>query len=295
MAQQVTAANATALPDRQGDLGQASQLFDASLAELAKSPKKGVAAEKARVSKEYATYARSMIRDLEVLEVWIDDFESSAGGQVDGWEEIELFGIDVLSKEAQVVMSGRQRKPADAETGIRLLRVYRSSDMERVSVRVRIDQGRVSPILRLGGPQGTRTSLAALEVFRDLDGKVKFRARDSRGQWFEPRISEEDDTPSGALSADDLVYTGGVPWPQDGEFHTFEIRRSRRKGRSAKTNSFDVYFGEQPVALNVQVGGLSTSYEFGVYARTDAIDNDYSVTVDDFKIFRINKRARRSK
>jgi tetratricopeptide (TPR) repeat protein len=280
----------------QGARVQSAKLFDESLAALKKSPPRGADAAEKRRTKAYASSARALIKDLEILQVWIDEFDGEDDGPIDGWEEIEIFGIDVSSQKSQVVMKGRQQKNPDGETGIRLLRNYRSSDVERVSVRVRIDRGVVTPFLRLGGPQGSRTSLAALEVFRDLGGMVKFRARNSRGEWTEAEVPATDGaegvTP---VSRDELIYTGGVPWPADQQFHTFEIRRAQGKKSFSKRGVFDVFFDGEVVARNVSVAGLSTQYELGVFARTDALENEYSITVDDFKVFRINRRAKRSK
>ena len=282
---------------QQGAREQSAKLFDESLTALGRGEPRGPDAPDRRRLKAYATDARALIRDLEVLQVWIDEFEGEDGGPVDGWEEVEIYGIEVSLQESRVELKGRQQKTSDGETGIRLLRNYRSSDVERVSVRVRIDSGIVSPLLRLGGPQGSRTSLAALEVFRDLDGKVKFRARNSRGEWIEaetPDASEDPDGTGGvSVNADELVYTGGVPWPDDQQFHTLEIRRAQGKRASLKRGVFDVFFDGESVAQNVPVAGISTRYELGVYARTDALENEYSITVDDFKVFRVNRRGRR--
>ena len=49
---------------------------------------------------------------------------------------------------------------------------------------------------------------------------------------------------------------------------------------------FDLYFDGEKVAQSVQVPGLSTKYQLSVMARTDAIGNAYSVTVDNFKVYR---------
>ena len=50
--------------------------------------------------------------------------------------------------------------------------------------------------------------------------------------------------------------------------------------------SDDLYFDGEKVAQSVQVPGLSTKYQLSVMARTDAIGNAYSVTVDNFKVYR---------
>ncbi|MEE3198671.1 MAG: hypothetical protein VX254_01480, partial [Planctomycetota bacterium] len=53
-----------------------------------------------------------------------------------------------------------------------------------------------------------------------------------------------------------------------------------------RSNMFDLYFDGEKVAQSVQVPGLSTKYQLSVMARTDAIGNAYSVTVDNFKVYR---------
>ena len=61
---------------------------------------------------------------------------------------------------------------------------------------------------------------------------------------------------------------------------------SRTARGSIKSNLFDLTFDGELVARSVQVPGLSTSYQLAVMARTDAIGNEYSVTVDNFKVYR---------
>ena len=56
---------------------------------------------------------------------------------------------------------------------------------------------------------------------------------------------------------------------------------------------FDLYFDGEPVARAVQVPGLSTSYQLSVMARTDALGNEYSVTVDNFKVYRAKAKKKK--
>jgi hypothetical protein len=56
---------------------------------------------------------------------------------------------------------------------------------------------------------------------------------------------------------------------------------------------FDLYFDGEPVARGVQVPGLSTSYQLSVMARTDALGNEYSVTVDNFKVYRAKAKKKK--
>ena len=249
------------------------------------SSKKEAPSAEARSAKVYATNARNLIRDMERLQVWVDEFESSVEGSIDGWSEVELYGIDVGLVDSNIVFKGQQTgadDKADGESGIRLMRVYRSRDLERVAVRVRIDSGRVAPFLRLSGPDGERRALAALSIFRDFEGRVRVRIRTAKGDWGEPVEPTEEET--GTIKG--ASYTANVTWEDDRKFHTLEIRKARSEKGSLRSNMFELYFDGEKVAQGVQVPGLSTKYQLSVMARTDAIGNDYSVTVDNFKVFR---------
>ena len=271
----------------QGHHREAAEFFDQALVVLKKnssSKKTGVSAF-ARSAKVYATNARNLIRDMERLQVWVDEFEGSVEGSIDGWSQVELYGIDVDLADSNIIFKGQQTgadDKADGESGIRLMRVYRSRDLERVAVRVRIDSGRVAPFLRLSGPDGERSALAALSIFRDFEGRVRVRLRTAKGDWIEPvdPAADEEGTVKGAF------YTGNVTWEDDTKFHTLEIRKARTDKGSVRSNMFDLYFDGEKVAQSVQVPGLSTKYQLSVMARTDAIGNEYSVTVDNFKVFR---------
>ena len=269
----------------QGHHIQAAAFFEQALASLKMSStsKKKRESAFARDAKIYAPHARDLIRDMERLQVWVDEFESSLEGSIDGWSEVELHGIDVSLADSNIVFKGKQAGTrGDGESGIRLMRVYRSRDLERVAVRVRIDSGRVIPFLRLTGPDGSRSSLAALSIFRDFEGRVRVRVRSSKGDWIEPEEPVAEDGPD----VKGAVYVGNVNWAEDGKFHTLEIRKSRTARGSIKSNLFDLTFDGELVARSVQVPGLSTSYQLAVMARTDAIGNEYSVTVDNFKVYR---------
>ena len=275
----------------QGQHAEAAAFFDQTLAALKKSSpgKKGKETAFARGAKAYAAHARNLVRDLEVLQVWVDEFESSAAGLIDGWNEIELYGIDVAPAESNVVFKGRQQKSPDGESGIRLLRVYRSRDLERVAVRLRIDSGNVVPSLSLTGPDGTRSALSALSLYRDFDGRVRVRLRSNKGEWIEP----EEPAAAGEGAVKGAAYVGNVTWAADTNFHTLEIRKARTSRGATKSNMFDLYFDGEPVAREVQVPGLSTSYQLSVMARTDALGNEYSVTVDNFKVYRAKAKKKK--
>ncbi|MCH2364851.1 MAG: hypothetical protein MK479_09765, partial [Planctomycetes bacterium] len=236
--------------------------------------------------------ARNLISDMERLQVWVDEFEGSVEGSIDGWSQVELYGIDVDQVDSNIIFKGQQAgadDKADGESGIRLMRVYRSRDLERVAVRVRIDSGRVAPFLRLSGPDGERSALAALSIFRDFEGRVRVRLRTAKGDWIEPvdPAADEEGTVKGAF------YTGNVTWEDDTKFHTLEIRKARTDKGSVRSNLFDLYFDGEKVAQSVQVPGLSTKYQLSVMARTDAIGNEYSVTVDNFKVYRAKAKKKK--
>lgn len=275
----------------QGQHAEAAAFFDQTLAALKKSSpgKKGKETAFARGAKAYAAHARNLVRDLEVLQVWVDEFESSAADLIDGWNEIELYGIDVAPAESNVVFKGRQQKSPDGESGIRLLRVYRSRDLERVAVRLRIDSGNVVPSLSLTGPDGTRSALSALSLYRDFDGRVRVRLRSNKGEWIEP----EEPAAAGEGTVKGAAYVGNVTWAADTNFHTLEIRKARTSRGATRSNMFDLYFDGEPVAREVQVPGLSTSYQLSVMARTDALGNEYSVTVDNFKVYRAKAKKKK--
>ena len=271
----------------QGHHREAAAFFDQTLAALKKSTssKKARPSAFARRAKVYAANARNLISDMERLQVWVDEFESSVEGSIDGWSEVELYGIDVDLVDSNIVFKGQQTgadDKADGESGIRLMRVYRSRDLERIAVRLRIDSGRVAPFLRLSGPDGERSALAALSIFRDFEGRVRVRIRTAKGDWVEPvePTAEEEGSLKGAL------YTANVTWEDDSKFHTLEIRKARSEKGSLRSNMFDLYFDGEKVAQSVQVPGLSTKYQLSVMSRTDAIGNEYSVTVDNFKVYR---------
>ena len=277
----------------QGHHSEAAVFFAQALEALEKgsSSKKAGESAFARDAKIYASHAQSLIRDLEILQVWVDEFENSAEGLINGWNEIELYGIDVAPVDSNVVFKGRQQKAPDGESGIRLLRVYRSRDIERIAVRVRIDSGRVVPSLRMTGPDGTRSALAVLSLYRDFDGRVRVRMRSSKGDdWIEP---EEPVAAGDGEATRGPAYVGIVTWAEDTNFHTLEIRKARTSRGALKSNMFNLYFDGEPVAREIQVPGLTTSYQLAVMARTDALGNQSSVTVDNFKVYRAKAKKKK--
>ena len=158
-----------------------------------------------------------------------------------------------------------------------------------MAVRLRIDSGNVVPSLNLTGPDGTRSALSALSLYRDFDGRVRVRLRSNKGEWIEP----EEPAAAGEGVVKGAAYVGNVTWAADTNFHTLEIRKARTSRGATKSNMFDLYFDGEPVAREVQVPGLSTSYQLSVMARTDALGNEYSVTVDNFKVYRAKAKKKK--
>ncbi|MBI4603031.1 MAG: hypothetical protein HY721_13820, partial [Planctomycetes bacterium] len=90
-------------------------------------------------------------------------------------------------------------------------------------------------------------------------------------------------------------------WPQDGGYHTLEIRRSGRLPGAAATKSaaaaggFDLFLDGHPVALNVKVTGLGGRlFDAGLSGQTDALGSEYSVSVQSFKVYRAVPEKRRN-
>ena len=281
---------------QRGHHAEAAKFFDEAIAILKKAPKEGAEAAFSTSLRNYVTASRNLIRDLAILQVWVDEFNNTDDIAVDetlikGWDSDVRNGISIKQRESAVVFEGAQANAVDGETELLLQRNYRSSDVERFSATLRIDSGRVSPVVHLGGPRNSRYQYVALEVFRDYDGKAKFRVRNSRGDWQEFEATSEDDVPEGVQKSNPLIYGGGLPWADDGKFRTIEVRRSRTKRNESKRNLFDIFLDGESLAQNVSVPGLPTEYEFAIRTRTDALDNQFKVTVDNFKIFRINSRA----
>lgn len=264
------------------NLEDASAYFDRALSQM-----KGSKTGETRPEKDYCLRARALLTDVETLEVWADEFDGPDNPQIDGWEKQDLHGI-VERAASRVVLRSRQDAKA-GETGVRLMHSISSRDLERLTVRVRLDSGRVSPSLRLEAVPTSRVTAAALGIYRDFDGAVKVRWKASRDRWEIPAPDKK-----GVLGRA-LVYPGGIVWPDDKEYHRLEIRsvgaRSTLRGR--RSPEFEVYFDGRMVAKNVVVPGLDTpEYRVGVFAVTDAPGTTYAVSADDFRLYR-QRRAKR--
>jgi tetratricopeptide (TPR) repeat protein len=267
---------------QQGELEEAARYFRRALKVMGSASSAGAGSAVA-LQKAYAQEALEAIKDLQALEVWVEEFEGPDPAAIEGWEKINLYGVQVERSGGQVAFSGMQENAADGLTGIRLMRALPARDLERLSASLRLDSGRASPVLALETREG-RAGSAGLRLFRDLDGKVKIELKTSRGGWETPAPTSGEEQKSARM-----IYPGNVVWPDDQRFHTLEMRRTTA---ARSVEGFDLFFDGELVAQNVTVAGLrSSEYDVGVYARTDALGNAYSVTVENLKIYREARRA----
>ena len=274
---------------QRGEFDKARQLFDEVLRRVPAPPRPATGAPPpVPPARAYALQGRELIDDLDRLEVWAADFKGEDAESLAGWEETELYGISISRKESMIVLAGKQMGTDDGVTSAMLDRQVDWPTFERVSVRMRIDSGRVRPALRLEdyAPKGNITP--GLVFFRDLDGVLRIHARTSQGtaELIQPT---EALPPQGGR----LVYLGKTTWPEDRAFHTLEIRRASAARASASRTlvSFDLYFDGEPLAWNVKVGGLGgKSVKVGFSGQTDAVGNEYSITVENLKIYRERPR-----
>jgi tetratricopeptide (TPR) repeat protein len=264
---------------QRGDLAEAALHFDRALDVLKKSDASGAAA---KAERQYALAAKGKVSDLDRLEVWVDSFDGSSPGTIDGWEEVERWGVEVSRQDGDVVFRGRQQSAPDGETGIRLLRTVPGRDLERVSVTLRLDEGRVMPILRVEREDDSRGTPPALILYRDFDGRLRFGVRSTKNEWQTP----EPKTEKGRST--ETYFPGTVTWPDGSGFHTIEVRRPESSLRQTRSDTFDLWFDGEVVAQNVTVPGIAgKGYQIGIWARTDALENTYALTVEGFRLYRV--------
>ena len=277
---------------QQGSTDQAAEFFGRALEALKGKSTRGFNGSLLTAAKVYAQDASTLIEDLEVLEVAVDGFDGDNAAQIDGWNEVELYGIEVQPRDGAVLFAGEQSKDPAGETGLRLIRPIESRDLERISVAVRVLQGSPRASLRLGRPEGGSKALVALSIERSQAGRIEVRTRASDGTWKELEKDAEL-----TKSTKKPFYPGNVLWPSDTEYHTLEIRRTAGPAREKRSDVFDLWFDGEPVALNVTVSGLSArEFDVAIYGSTDAIGSRYEMAVDNFKVYRVRPGAvRRSK
>ncbi|MBN1441882.1 MAG: tetratricopeptide repeat protein [Planctomycetes bacterium] len=275
---------------QRGDIDEAGKLF-AEAEKILKRVPRGQRHGASGLHLAYSQASMEQIRDLKDLEVWIDEFEGADGPEIDGWEKVDRFGVEVVREKERAVFRGVQKTAADGETALVLMRRIEARRFDRASLRLRIAEGRARPSLRLETSADASRPSAGLMVYRDLDGLVKVQLKTATTSWQEPEVTAEgedetDGTPTRRLQTR-AVYGGGVPWPEDSQFHTMEIRRASDPAARARSSVFDVLFDGLPVAKHITVAGLAgPEYEVNITGSTDALGNAYTLEVENFKVFR---------
>jgi Tfp pilus assembly protein PilF len=261
--------------------------------------KKVLAATQSRTAKEkefaarhaaaraYAQRAQELLADLELLEAWSADFGGPDGQTLNGWTEVERYGVQIARQSNQVILSGTQEREADGLTIATLQRPFDAATFARVTMEGRVASGDARLGLRLTGSARSGAT-AGLVFYRDLDGLLKFQVQSTQGDWAPGQPTDEKDPKSGKL-----VYAGTTRWPAGDGFHVLEVRRSKEGARrgTGRTSGFDLLLDGEVVAWNVTVGGLgSKTYELGFSAQTDAVDKNYTAFVKSFKVYRDKPR-----
>lgn len=275
-----------------GELTDAARLFEEVLRLV---PASKAAGEKAPPppppERIYALGGRDLIRDFERLEVWAAEFQGPDAPTLGGWREVERYGIEIARKGSLVVVAGKQSGDPDGVTSAMLERPTDAGTFDRVTLRGRIDSGRVRLGLRLEGRSARGAASAGLVLYRDLDGTLRIQIKSTRGDWEPVQPTTETSPERGRL-----VYSGTARWPEDGGFHTLEIRRTRGREESAsaqRATGFDLLLDGEPIAWNVKVGGLgNVQYEVGFSGQTDALGSEYSMSLESFKIYRERPRPK---
>jgi tetratricopeptide (TPR) repeat protein len=233
-------------------------------------------------ARAYALSGLDLIADIERLEVWTADLKGPDGPTLNGWEEVERFGIEVKRQDSKIVLAGKQANVADGVTLAMLDRPVDVSSFERLAMRARVDSGKVRLALRLEGVSSRGGASAGLIFYRDFDGTLRPQVKTTLGDW-ETVAPTENET----LEGGKLVFKGTARWPEDKGTHLLEIRRAGARGTAQGAGAFDLYFDGDPVAKNVKVSGLGgRQYQVGFSGQTDAVGNDYSVSVESFRIYR---------
>ncbi len=228
----------------------------------------------------YAEQGLARILDTYNLEVWHDRFAREDADEIQrGWLKHENFGVRISIRDGAIVFSGTQTNDADGVT--KLYRDVDVGDVERLSVRIRVPEGsRVRAGLRMETTEDTGIGLV---LFRDFDGVVRFATKTTRSDWEDAKPTGETDPSRGRL-----IFAGGVPWPDDGQYHTLEVRQDDdRRGR------YDLLLDDTIVAQNVSIGSFGRRtkvIQVGVSGQVERLGETCEFSADDFRIFR--KRAR---
>ncbi len=287
-----------------GELAEAAIQFKL-VEKLTRAQKASDKKDRARMALfAYAQASLAQLRDLAELEIWRAEFAGDDAPRVDGWTEVERFGIAISRAGGRMLFAGTQREEADGVTLAQLDRTAESASFDRVSMRGAVHSGRVRFGLRMEG-ETQRGASTGILVHRDFDGTVRILVKGTRGSWkpLEPTEPEEEDGKDESstrrrTSRRALVYPGTVSWPNDSASRRLEIRRSPepKLGTSSRAtkDTFDVVLDGENVASFVPVSGLSRAkLRFSISAQTDAEGNEFSVSVDEFHLYRKQPRAKR--
>ena len=267
-----------------GNFAEAKKLF-ATVLEKVKAPAKAAKGAPPPVvppARVYALRGKELIEDVERLEVLVADLAGADGPTLNGWEEVERHGIEISRRENRAVLSGKQAGTADGVTVATFDRPVDAPTFDRLRMSARVDSGKVRMGLRLEGTAAKGGATAGLVFYRDLDGTISCQAKSTQGDWESPAFGA--DPPESGKP-------GAAPkrsWPADTSFHTLEIRRASRGASKTAGIGFDLYFDGELLFWNVKVAGLGgRTYSVGFSGQTDEVGTDYSITVDEVKIYRV--------
>jgi tetratricopeptide (TPR) repeat protein len=265
-----------------GDMIESKKLFDQVL-KLVPAPAKPRAGQPQPVvpaARAYALRGIEMIADAKRLQVFTADFAGADSESLNGWEELERSGPQIVRRGGMVVLAGKQ-SAADGVTSAMLQRPIDATSFDRIAMTARVDAGKARVGLRLEGVSARGGASAGLILYRDLDGLVRVQVKTTQGDWEVPPATEGEPIDGGKPGT-----AGARSWPEGPGFHSLEIRRSRRiTARTA--GGFDLYLDGELIFWNIRVAGLTgKTYSVGLSCQTDAVGNDVSVSVRDFKVYR---------
>jgi tetratricopeptide (TPR) repeat protein len=279
-----------------GDHEAALKQFGAVLTLVKGTPATASKAAVIPPARLYALESKSLIEDLKRLEVWSAELEGPDLTTLEGWTEVERFGIEIGRKAGRITLQGQQSGEAEGVTLALLDRPVDAVSFERVALAAKVDSGKARLGLRLEGVSARGGASTGLIFYRDFDGVLRCQLKSAQGDWEPlPRTEAAEVLPGKVYNPESTT------WPADGAYHTLEIRRSGRVPgavtRAATASGFDLFLDGQPVALNIRVPGMTgRSYDVGFSGQTDAVGSEYSISVQGFKLFRLvpesKKRAK---
>jgi tetratricopeptide (TPR) repeat protein len=276
-----------------GELAEADKLFEQVL-KLVPAPKRAAKTGPAPPlppARAYAQTARTALAEIRDLEVFTADLKGPDAPLIDGWREPsgERYGIVMGRQEGRIVFSGKQAVEPDAITSLTLDRPIEVNSFERVAMRARPGAGRFRMGLRLDGRSTKSAATAGIVFYKDLDGILRCQVKGTQGDWDSPALTAGEPPETGR--------PGAAPpksWPEDGAFHTLEIRKAGRKSQNVRAaGGYDLYLDGELLMWNVKVPGLGgQSYDAGISGQTDQLGNEYSFVVESFQIYRERPQRR---